>query len=162
MSTDHLGGRFEERELLVGFSDWYRGVVVNKLDGLALDDATRPMTPTGLSPMNIVGHLAACEIGWFFETFGGGEVVPFWEAYGEFELRGDETVASMLAMYEEACERSRKIVRDADSLDELSAVPHHVWGHVSLRWVLLHMLEETARHAGHLDIMREQIDGTTG
>jgi hypothetical protein len=162
VTTDHLGGRFEERELLVGFNDWYRGVVVNKVSGLSLADATRVMTPSGLSPMNIVGHLAACEIGWYFEKFGGGEIDPFWQPYGEFELRGDETVESMLAMYHDACERSRAIVRDAGSLDELSAVPHDIWGHVSLRWVLLHMLEETARHAGHLDLMREQIDGKTG
>ena len=162
MTTDHLGGRFEEREVLVGFTDWYRGVIVDKIDGLSLEDATRVMTPSGLSPLNIVGHLAACEIGWFFEKFGGGEIDPFWEPYGEFELQGDETVESMLALYAEACERSRAIVRDTDSLDALSATPHSVWGPVTLRWVMLHMLEETARHAGHLDLMREQLDGKTG
>ena len=162
MTTDHLGGRLEERELLVGFTDWYRGVIVHKVSGLSLRDASRVMTPSGLSPLNIVGHLAACEIGWFYEKFGGGEVDPFWEPYGEFELQGDETVESMLALYGDACERSRAVVRDAESLEELSVEAHAVWGHVTLRWVLLHMLEETARHAGHLDLMREQIDGKTG
>ena len=162
MTTDHLGGRLEERELLVGFSDWYRGVIVNKVTGLSLEDATRVMTRSGLSPLNIVGHLAACEIGWFFETFGGGEIDPFWEPYGEFQLQGDETVESMHSLYAEACDRSHSIVERAASLDDLSTVPHDVWGHVTLRWVLLHMLEETARHAGHLDLMREQIDGKTG
>ena len=161
-TNDHLGGRLEERELLVGFNDWYRGVIVNKVTGLSLEDATRAMTSTGLSPLNIVGHLAACEIGWFYEKFGGGEIDPFWEPYGEFELQGDETVDSMLALYAEACGRSRAVVARTQSLDALSAEPHSVWGHVTLRWVLLHMLEETARHAGHLDLMREQIDGTTG
>ena len=162
MTTDHLGGRLEERGLLVGFNDWYRGVIVDKVIGLSLDDATRVMTPSGLSPLNIVGHLAACEIGWFVEKFGGGDIDPFWDPYGEFELQGDETVASMLELYADACERSRMVVRDTDSLDALSAVEHDVWGHVTLRWVLFHMLEETARHAGHLDLMREQIDGKTG
>ena len=162
MTTDHLGGRLDEREALVGFNDWYRGVIVDKVDGLALEDATRVMTPSGLSPLNIVGHLAACEIGWFFEKFGGGEIDPFWDPYGEFQLQGDETVESMLALYARACDRSRAIVDGAESLDVRSAVPHDVWGHVTLRWVLLHMLEETARHAGHLDLMREQIDGSTG
>ena len=162
MTTDHLGGRLEERELLVGFNDWYRGVIADKVNGLSLENATRVMTPSGLSPMNIVGHLAACEIGWFYEKFGGGEIDPFWDPYGEFRLQGDETVESILALYAEACERSRAVARDADSLDELSVVSHDVWGHVTLRWVMLHMLEETARHAGHLDLMREQIDGKTG
>ena len=162
MTTDHLGGRLDERGLLIGFNDWYRGVIVNKVDGLSLEDATRVMTPTGLSPLNIVGHLAACEIGWFFEKFGGGEIDPFWEPYGEFQLQGDETVESVLALYGEACARSRAVVQGAETLDDLSALPHDVWGHVTLRWVLLHMLEETARHAGHLDLMREQLDGHTG
>ncbi len=71
MTNDHLGGRFEERELLVGFIDWNRGVIVNKVNGLSLEDATRVMTPTGLSPLGIVAHLAACEVGWLVDTFGG-------------------------------------------------------------------------------------------
>jgi hypothetical protein len=162
VTTDHLGGRLEERELLVGFNDWYRGVIVTKVDGLSFEDATRVMTPTGLSPLGIVGHLAACELGWFVETFGGELVDPLWDDYGEFKLRGDDTVESVLALYAEACERARTVVRHTESLDELSAEPHRVWGNVTLRWVLLHMLEETARHAGHLDLMREEIDGKTG
>jgi uncharacterized damage-inducible protein DinB len=162
VTTDHLGGRFEERELLVGFTDWYRGVIVDKVEGLSLDDATRVMTPTGLSPLAIVAHLAACELGWFVETFDGRPVDPLWDDYGEFKLRDDDTVESVLAMYAETCERSRSVVASAASLDELSADSHHTWGQVTLRWVMLHMLEETARHAGHLDLMREQIDGKTG
>jgi hypothetical protein len=162
VTTDHLGGRFEERELLVGFTDWYRGVIVNKVDGLSLEDATRVMTPTGLSPLGIVAHLAACEVGWFVETFGGQLVDPMWDDYGEFKLRGDDTVESVLARYAESCDRSRAVVEHTESLDALSADPHHAWGHVTLRWVMLHMLEETARHAGHLDLMREEIDGKTG
>jgi hypothetical protein len=137
-------------------------VIVDKVDGLSFEDATRVMTPTGLSPLGIVGHLAACELGWFVETFRGELVDPLWDDYGEFKLRGDDTVESVLALYAEACERARVVVRHAESLDELSARPHRVWGNVTLRWVLLHMLEETARHAGHLDLMREEIDGKTG
>ena len=76
--------------------------------------------------------------------------------------RGDDTVESVLAMYEESCDRARAVVEHTESLDALSTDPHHVWGQVTLRWVILHMLEETARHAGHLDLMREQIDGKTG
>jgi hypothetical protein len=162
VTTDHLGGRLEERELLVGFNDWYRGVIVTKVKGLSFEDATRVMTPTGLSPLGIVGHLAACELGWFVETFRGELVDPLWDDYGEFKVRGDDTVESVLALYAEACERARVVVMHTDSLDELSAEPHRVWGNVTLRWVLLHMLEETARHAGHLDLMREEIDGKTG
>jgi hypothetical protein len=57
---------------------------------------------------------------------------------------------------------STRIVREAPSLDDLCVREHDVWGRVTLRWILVHMLEETARHAGHLDVMREHIDGRTG
>jgi hypothetical protein len=162
VTSDHLGGRLDERGLLVGFNDWYRGVIVNKVDGLSLEDATRVMTPTGLSPLGIVAHLAACEVGWYVETFRGDPVDPMWDDYGEFQLRGDDTVESVLAMYATSCDRARAVVDRAESLDALSAEPHRFWGRVTLRWVLLHMLEETARHAGHLDLMREELDGATG
>jgi hypothetical protein len=64
-------------------------------------------------------------------------------------------------MYESACEKSREVVASADSLGEMSEKDTRR-GKVSLRWILLHMIEETARHAGHADLIRERIDGATG
>jgi len=160
--SDRLGGRAAERALLAGFLDWYRAVVDRKVTGLTEHDSRRTMTPTGLSPLGVVAHLAAVEVGWFAETFAGEAVDPVWEDHGSFKLRQDDTVESVLDEYRAACARSRSIVQVAASLDELSARPHELFGHVSLRWILVHMLEETARHAGHLDLMRESIDGQTG
>lgn len=160
--TDHLGGRADERALLVGFLDWYRQVVQNKAEGLSLDDATRVMTPTGLSVLGVVAHLAAVENGWFCEDFAGQPVDAMWDDHGEFRLRPDDSVESVLAEYRDACARASAIVAAAPSLDAQSAVEDKFRGHVSLRWILVHMIEETARHAGHLDVMREQIDGRTG
>jgi hypothetical protein len=68
----------------------------------------------------------------------------------------------VIAAYQAECAQSRRVVDAATTLDELSAHRSEVYGHVSLRWVLVHLLEETARHAGHLDIMRETLDGQTG
>ena len=73
-----------------------------------------------------------------------------------------ETVAGIVDFYRESTEHSRRIVSTTASLDDISAGVSPFYGHVSLRWILVHMLEETARHAGHLDLMREQIDGQTG
>jgi hypothetical protein len=160
--SEHLGGRAEERVLLTGFLDWNRGSVVNKVRGLSRADATRVMTPSGLSALGVVAHLAAVEVGWFAETFAGEPVDLRWDARWSFRVEAGDTVESVVAEYEEACERSRAIVAVAPTLDVLSAVEHIHWGHVTLRWVLVHMLEETARHAGHLDLMRESIDGVTG
>jgi hypothetical protein len=161
-STDHLGARAEERAMLCGFLDWYRAVVERKVEGLTSEEATRIMTPTALSPLGVVAHLAAVEIGWFSETFAGNEVDPLWEDHGEFRLRRDDTVDSVVVEYRNACDQSRAIVDRAAGLDDLSAVADDFRGNVSLRWILVHMIEETARHAGHLDIMREAIDGRTG
>jgi hypothetical protein len=159
---DLLGTRRPERETLTGALDWYRAVVANKVDGLSLADATRIMTPTGLSPLGVVKHLTWVEAGWFRDTFADQYEGQEESSEESFRIGPDDTVESIVAAYEEECERSRRTVRAAASLDDLSALEAHVYGYVSLRWVLVHMLEETAHHVGHLDIMREHIDGRTG
>jgi hypothetical protein len=162
---DTLGVRRGERETLGGFLDWYRAVVERKVDGLTLDEARRVMTPTGMSPLGIVKHLAWVERGWFREIFAGEDVETIdWEGdnSAEFSLGTDDTVDSILAFYRTEVDHSRRVVAKAPSVDVLSAKATTFREHVSLRWILVHMLEETARHAGHLDLMRETIDGTTG
>jgi len=120
------------------------------------------MTPTGLSVLGVVAHLAAVEVGWFAESFAGEPVDPRWEIHGSFRLVADDDVESVVDEYDDACRRSRAIVNAAASLDVLSVESHEFYGPVSLRWIIVHMIEETARHAGHLDLMRETIDGVTG
>jgi uncharacterized damage-inducible protein DinB len=160
--SDRLGGQAEERPLLAGFLDWNRAVVEHKVQGLSTEAASHVITSTGLSPLGVVAHLAAVEVGWFAETFAGEPVDPMWDKHGSFRLTDKDSVDSIVDEYRAACARSRAIVQAAASLDALSAQAHEFYGHVSLRWVLVHMLEETARHAGHLDVMREAIDGQTG
>ena len=163
-SSTALGAQAGERELLTGFLDWYRAVVENKVSDLSRDDATRIMTPTGLSPLGIVNHLGDVERRWFRLRFAGQDIailrnddVPD----ADFRIDADDTVASVLDFYRESTADARRIAAGA-SLDDLSASESPTYGYVSLRWILVHMIEETARHAGHLDLMREQIDGKTG
>jgi hypothetical protein len=167
MSTPHddddwLGVRRPERETLIGFRDWYAQVVINKVEDLTLEQASTPMTPSGISPLGIVKHLAWAEAGWYRDTFDGEG--GFTEVSNEesFVLQPDDTVESVVALYRDECARSREIIVAAESLEDLSARPGDIRGYTSLRWIVIHMLEETARHAGHLDLMREQIDGRTG
>ncbi len=162
---DPLGVRRGERETLEGFLDWYRAVVERKIDGLALDDAKRVMTPTGMSALGVLKHLGWAERGWFRETFAGQDVEAIdvdGDNTPEFAIGGDETVESVIGFYRAEVEQSRRISRDAPSLDNLSAKEMPYWEQVTLRWIMVHMLEETARHAGHLDLMRENIDGQVG
>jgi uncharacterized damage-inducible protein DinB len=163
-SSSSLGAQAGERELLNGFLDWYRAVVEHKVADLSLEDARRAMTPTGLSPLGILKHLALVERSWFTVRFAAEADKVHWaddDPGGDFRIEPGETVASIVDFYRGAVGDSRRIAAGSP-LDEISNSESPHYGHVTLRWILVHMIEETARHAGHLDVMREQIDGKTG
>jgi hypothetical protein len=162
---DPLGVRRSERETLEGSLDWCRAVVERKIAGLTREDATRVMTPTGMSALGALKHLGWVERGWFRETFAGEEVETLdvdGDKSSQFAIDADETVASVIGFYRSEVEESRRVCRAAPSLDALSAKEALLRGQVTLRWTMVHMLEETARHAGHLDLLRECIDGQVG
>ena len=162
---DPLSARVGERETLIGTLDWFRGVIAHKLDGLSLDDATKVMTASGLSMLGVVAHLAWAERLWFRWRFANEDldVALSGDDNSEtFTLGPDDTIESVLATYADENEKARVIVGTAKSLDDVAPRESRLHGLVSLRWLLVHMIEETARHAGHLDIMREQLDGHTG
>jgi hypothetical protein len=159
MVTD-LGGIRDERTMLEGFLDWNRAVAAAKVAGLTREEATRAATPTGLTLLGVVAHLAWVEDLWFTHRFRGGPE-PAGDHPGSFLPGPADTVESVVSGYEAACDRSRAVVAGA-ALDEVSVRDHPIYGRVTLRWIVVHMVEETARHAGHLDILREQTDGRTG
>ncbi len=118
-----------------------------------------------MSALGILKHLGWVERGWFRETFAGEDVEAIdvnGDNSAEFASGGDDTVDSVIGFYRGEVEQARRVAREARSLDALSARETTLREHVSLRWVMVHMLEETARHAGHLDLMREEIDGQVG
>ncbi|MBA3620705.1 MAG: DinB family protein [Euzebyales bacterium] len=152
----------EEKTSLHISLDRHRDVVLWKLEGLDDEQLRSPMTPSGTSLLGLVKHLAAVEYGWFCDTFGREtEPLPFDEDDPEADLRvaPSESTADVLAFYGRARAAADHVIDDLD-VDDLGTA----WfgAGVSLRWVLIHMVEETARHAGHMDILRELIDGTTG
>ena len=158
-----FGGQGDERALLTGFLDWYRAVVERKVVDLSWEQASRPCTRSGLSPLGVVKHLAWVERHWFRRRFLGDDVELFSgpDNAPTFELADSDTVERVVAAYRAAADEARTITAAA-ALDDLAVGAHPVFGAVSLRWILVHLLEETARHAGHLDLMREAIDGRTG
>ncbi|SFW73011.1 DinB family protein [Amycolatopsis australiensis] len=153
-----------EREALTAWLAWHRATLLTKLDGLADEPLRRAVLPTGLSLLGIVRHLAQVEQGWFALGFAGiDEPVVFGESDDEdesFRVGPEETTDEIVGTYLRMCERSREIVAAAESLD--IAVPDERRGKVDLRWILIHMIEETARHNGHADVIRELVDGTVG
>ena len=154
-----------EKEMVSAFLDWQRATLLCKLQGLTDEELRRPHQPSGLTLLGLAKHLAVVETTWFRLRFAGEEVtnipVPIdWEAF--WRIEPDESTADILALYTGEVERSRAITAAA-SLDDVArnADPSRHPG-LTLRWIVLHMIEETARHIGHADLMREAIDGQTG
>jgi uncharacterized damage-inducible protein DinB len=152
----------DEKESLLASLDRHRDAVLWKLEGLDDSDLRRTMTPSGTNLLGLVKHLAAVEYGWFCETFGRAtEPLPFDDDDENADLRvePEETTQEIVAFYGRARAAADQVIAELD-LDQTGTA----WfgDAVSLRWVLIHMVEETARHAGHVDIVRELIDGMTG
>lgn len=155
-------GEADERGILCGFLDLQRAVVPYKLEGLTDQQARRQFVPSQLTTCaGVVRHLRYVERGWFQEVLMG-EQLPDPEPLGvpdaEFVVTQEDTLAQLLRDYEQECERSREVTARL-RLGDVARNPEYPR---SLRWVLVHMIEETARHNGHLDLIRELLDGTTG
>jgi len=151
-----------EKESLRAALERHRDAVLWKLDGLADDDLRRQMTPSGTSLLGLVKHLAAVEYGWFCDTFGReAEPMPFDEddPDADLRIRPDETTGEVLAFYGRARAAADRAIDELEVEDTGTAWFGET---VTMRWVLIHMVEETARHAGHADIIRELIDGMAG
>lgn len=159
----------DEATLLGQFLDYYRATMVRKVEGLTKAQLAQRLAPSNLTLGGLVKHLALVEDSWFQERLLGREPVEPWAAVDwdatpdwDFDSAADDEPAEIVALYEAACERSRRAVREAESLDVVMVRPNRRGERMSLRWILIHMIEETARHAGHADLIRESIDGRTG
>lgn len=149
----------DESSVLRFSLDRHRDAVLWKLEGLGDEELRRAVAPSGTNLLGLVKHLAAVEYGWFCETFGRA-VEPLWcEPGDDMRVAPDESTAEILAFHARA-RAAADLALDELPLDTLGTA----WSGetVSLRWVLVHMIEETARHAGHADILRELLDGATG
>jgi uncharacterized damage-inducible protein DinB len=146
-----------------------RDAVLWKLEGLSEYNVRRPMTPTGTNLLGLVKHLATMELGYFGQVFGrpADEPTP-WMAEGadinaDMWATAEESREQIVGLYRRACAHSDATI-DALNLDSVGHVPWWLEGRreVTLRRILVHMISETDRHAGHADIVREMIDGAAG
>jgi uncharacterized damage-inducible protein DinB len=144
-----------ERATLLGLLQYQRDSLVRKVEGVAEDDAIRELVASGTTLLWLVRHLADAETLWVVQRFAG-ENASVLHAHGDHD-----TVTSAIAAYRASWRRVDAIIADR-SLDELCHGLGDDEQPASLRWVLMHLLEETARHAGHADILRELLDGSTG
>ncbi|MCK2217076.1 DinB family protein [Actinomadura sp. ATCC 31491] len=143
-----------EAETLRGFLDYLRNSIAAKLDGAPEPQVRTAAVPSGTNLLGLVGHLAAVERA----TFLGDEVTD-WQA--TFHAAPADSVADVLARYREAVALANEVLDRCADLD--APVPRPGPGSApTVRWALTHLIEETGRHAGHADILRELIDGATG
>ena len=148
-----------ERDTALAFLQFARSCVLKKTEGLGEEQLRRAVVPSGTSLLGLVQHLTDGERYWFGYHVAGDEAgadVDF-----AMEVAADRSAAEVFEAYRRATSASDVVLQAVESLD--AAVARPVDGeHLSVRWVLAHMTSETARHAGHADILREQIDGVTG
>ncbi len=167
-TPDHDLGVAPERELLVGFLQNMRAAVIATLDGIADPISRMHHVPSVTNLLGIVHHLAWVEVWWFPHVFAGEEIDSWpWsddDPDGEFTVADDVSADEVIALYRANAERSDAIIA-AHDLDDVAAgllKPDGTRGRQpSLRWIVVHMIEETARHAGHNDILRELTDGVS-
>lgn len=160
----------DERTMLLQFLDHHRQTLLGKCEGL---DAAGLRATTAASTLTLAGllkHLALVEHWWFREVLLDHPPHPEfadvdWGADPDWEFHTalDDDPDRLRDLYQQACEASRAAVDSVPSLETLSVRASRRSGeHFSLRWILLHMIEETARHNGHADLLREAVDGVTG
>jgi uncharacterized damage-inducible protein DinB len=163
---ESTGGELQQ---LCAFLDYQRATLLWKAEGLDAEQFRRPHPPSTLTLAGLLYHLALVEESWFEVRFSGLPTrEPWigvdWKADPDFEFRTATELDpdDVRQRYRDACARSREVVGRAESLDGISVQAWPDGRHFDLRWLLLHMIEETARHAGHADLIRESIDGQTG
>jgi len=154
----HLG---DERTTLMGFLQRQRDLVAWKLRDVPDDILRSVRTPSGVTLHGVVRHLENVERSWFRDDFAAERDLHFdWtddDHDGEWHVAEDVTMATLLVNYAAESERCDAVIAAAPTLDEVSED-----GSFSLRWIIVHLIEETGRHLGHIDLLREQADGAVG
>jgi len=149
-----------EAEALGALLQYQRQSVLRKVEGLSDDQARRELVGSDTTLMWLLKHLARAERMWVLGRFAGGDAGPM-----DDTVAPEDTLAGLAGAYRSTWAEVDAVVAaaldSAPGLDAPASAPGPD-GPVNLRWVLMHLLEETARHAGHADILRELIDGATG
>jgi len=163
---DGLGG---ELDTLVGFLEFLRATLAWKTDGLGEQALRRRHPPSSISLGGMLHHLAFVEDYWFGHRLCGLEPAPPWRTVDwdadpdwDWHVADDLDQVTIRERWRSAVEQSRTHLRELLAEGDLGTVERRSPPTVSVRWVLVHMIEEYARHAGHADLLRESIDGLTG
>ncbi|QEV19406.1 DinB family protein [Streptomyces alboniger] len=159
--------RGDERGALIAFVEAQRGGLRRSVLGLTDEQAAQRPSASELSLSGLVKHVAEMELNWLRMAQRKPNEKQRDEAtWGDsFRLVDGETLAETLAFWDRVARETEEFIREVPSLDDTFPLPEAPWfpkdGQVSMRWLMLHLVEEIARHAGHADIIRESLDGQT-
>jgi uncharacterized damage-inducible protein DinB len=158
-----------ERETLLACLDYQRETVLQKIAGADDDALRRRVVPSLTTLLGVVKHLAYVERWWFRLVFAGEDGPDPWpkdDPDVDFRIEPDETTEQVVGLYRDEVARARVIIAAADLDDRGRGTTRtsrrSTGADFTLRWIVVHVIEETARHLGHMDIIREQVDGTVG
>jgi uncharacterized damage-inducible protein DinB len=153
-----------EREMLEAWLDWHRETLARKCEGLKVEQLReRATSPSPISLLGLVRHMAEVERGWFRRRIAAQDIPYLYihkaDEDADFnDVDGADADADFVTWRAE-CEAAREVMRGVESLERTFDWHGNT---VSVRWLLVHMIEEYARHAGHADLIRERLDGSTG
>jgi len=155
----------QEREMLDAWLDYHRATLAVKCEGLTDDQLrARAVPPSSLSLLGLVRHMGEVERSWFRRVLGGEQAPPRYYSDenpdGDFDDVAGADVPEAFGYWRDECAHARERVAAAPSLD-VTGTGRRGEAY-SLRWIMVHMIEEYARHNGHADLLRERIDGTVG
>jgi hypothetical protein len=158
----------DERPMLLAYLDYHRETLRQKAGGLDATQLATALPPSDMTLGGMVKHLGLVENSWLRERFkGDGLSEPWastdWDADWDWDWNSakDDNPQQLWALYEEMIADADAVISDA-GLDDLAAQPSRTGEPMSLRWILLHLVEEYARHNGHADLIRQSIDGEVG
>ncbi len=151
----------DERTMLESWLEYHRATLALKCEGLTDDQLrTRAIPPSGLSLIGLVRHMAEVELNWFRFWLGGEQPNPRYDDDEEFAVDNAD-VQEAFEYWRLECDNARAVLATFGSLDDVGT-GQTVGAGISVRWTVVHMIEEYARHNGHADLLREILDGTTG
>ena len=152
----------DERTTLIEFLDYFRAVLLRKAEGLTEEQARVTVAASELHMLGLIRHMVEVEHGWFVCGMGGRERDTIFDYTtdpdDDFHPSADDTLAEALDMYRRKIIEADEVIA-ASELDQLAVDTSEP---TNLRWILVHLIEELARHCGHADLIRESIDGATG
>lgn len=159
----------DERSTLMGFLDRHRDTLRMKTSGLDAEQLDIALPPSSMTLGGMLKHLAYVEDWWFVQGFAGRPPNPpfddvDWDADDDWDWHSASGAPpeELHALFNRFVEASDQVITAAESLDDVAARRGRNGEQLSLRWILVHMIEEYARHNGHADLIRESIDGATG